>query len=403
MRIADISEFYSPYGGVRAHLTFKGRALSRLGHHHLTVAPGLADSNLPLDPAADPAGLAQVALVAGPSLPYDANYQLLYRIDKVRRALHGFRPDVVCVNSLYLANLAVRSLPAELAPLRVINWHADFIDTYLRGMVERVLPMPVASTLTESIWKMVVHSLNRYAATFVASRCQLDKLRAHGTKNVVHVPFGVDREIFRPAARSAELRRVLLEGHDDAKLLVAVGRLSSEKGWPTVLQAVARLSATRPVQLRVWGRGPELEHLRKYAPASVVRFMGFEADRRRLAEAIASSDAFVHGCAHETYGFGVAEAVACGVPIVAPSAGAAQEHLDASHSELYEPDDSAACAAALERVLGASYDRYREYAKAFAEQVPDCNAQVAKTVDHYEQLRRAGCGSALEALQVSAT
>ena len=53
-----------------------------------------------------------------------------------------------------------------------------------------------------------------------------------------------------------------------------------------------------------------------------VRFTGFEKRREALASALASADVLVHGCPFETFGLGVAEAVACGLPVVAPDEGA---------------------------------------------------------------------------------
>ena len=75
--------------------------------------------------------------------------------------------------------------------------------------------------------------------------------------------------------------------------------------------------------LVLYGDGPERARLEARAPHGV-RFAGFEQDRDRLAAALASADVLVHGCPYETFGLGVAEAVACGLPVVVPDAGGAR-------------------------------------------------------------------------------
>jgi alpha-1,6-mannosyltransferase len=82
-----------------------------------------------------------------------------------------------------------------------------------------------------------------------------------------------------------------------------------------------------------------------------VHFAGFDTERARLATALASADVLVHAAPYETFGLGIAEAVACGLPIVVPDAGAAAEHAEFACSEVYRSLDPGACAAAIERML----------------------------------------------------
>src|SRR6266567_997518 len=111
MRIMDITEFYSERGGVRGHLDLKGQILRQVGHHHLIVAAGPTDAveHLPAGAhhlraaAGRTLGTARAFRVAGPTLPYDSNYHLLWRIDKVRRIVLREKPDVLEINSPYLA------------------------------------------------------------------------------------------------------------------------------------------------------------------------------------------------------------------------------------------------------------------------------------------------------------
>src|SRR5205823_6380227 len=136
-----------------------------------------------------------------------------------------------------------------------------------------------------------------------------------------------------------------------ATIFVAMGRLAVEKDWPVVLEGFARASLRRRLVLLVFGDGPERPKLESLvAPGVDVRFMGFERDGDRLATALASADAFVHGCPHETFGLSVAQAIASGLPIVVPDRGGAAELAHPSFAELFRAGDAQACAAAVERL-----------------------------------------------------
>jgi len=390
MRIADITEFYAPTGGVRNHLTTKGRVLREHGHEHLVVAPGRRHSSEPLDGhVTQGAGSAHVVQVKGPTLPYDSNYQLLWRFDRVHRALSDFNPEVLSLNSLYMATLALKTMPRQLSPLLTIFWHADFIDTYLRPRIPRAVSKRVGDALVEPLWAAVRRVASLSAATLVASRNQEQKLREHGVERVRFVPFGIDRSVFRPDRASASVRAELLGDRSGARLLVGVGRLAGEKRWDNVIHAVQRLRGKEQVRLVIFGEGPELERLRALADPAVVSLFGPERDRNRLAAVMASADLFVHGGAYETYGFSVAEAMASGLPVVVPASGAVLDLIEPSSSETFAPASVEGCAAALERVLGSEFERYRSCAHSAAERVPDSRKQILELVRIYEELKGA--------------
>ena len=62
-------------------------------------------------------------------------------------------------------------------------------------------------------------------------------------------------------------------------------------------------------------------------------------------------DALLHASSSETYGLAVAEALAAGLPLVAPAGGAVLDLLSPDWSESYTPHDPAAAAAAIGRLL----------------------------------------------------
>jgi alpha-1,6-mannosyltransferase len=117
-----------------------------------------------------------------------------------------------------------------------------------------------------------------------------------------------------------------------------------------------------------------------------VTFAGFLQDRDALATALASADALVHGCPYETFGLSLAEAMACGLPVVVPHEGGAAEMVDDAAGETYASLDADDCARALLRVLARDRAALREGAIAAAASVPDVVDQFARTFDAYREL-----------------
>jgi alpha-1,6-mannosyltransferase len=404
VKIVDISEFYSERGGgVRSHLTTRGHVLCQLGHDHTVIAPGPCDEEKTVSCdararvngacAAGEGGRARVMRMAGPSLPYDPTYHLLARFDRIRSRVRAEHPDVLEAHSPYLGALGVLACGRHAARIRTAFWHSDHVGAYVRPALAQRLGERAADALAAPLWRGVRALLAPFDATFVAGVSQEARLRSAGVKNVVRVAFGVDARVFAPEARSEERRRELLAG-ERGPLFVGVGRFAVEKRWDVVLAAFARVRAqgNGGAVLVLFGDGPDRERLAAQAPAGV-RFAGFETDRVRLASALASADMLLHGCPYETFGLGVAEAVACGLPVVAPDAGGAAESVDLSCGETYRSLDNDACAQAVLRLLARDPVDLRRRALLARERVPTQEQHFDRVLAAYADLMQRPRGS----------
>lgn len=383
MKVVDLTEFYSERGGgVRSHLALKGHVLCQRGVRHRVIAPGPRNERSLGGLAGgryEDADAPWVYRIKGPALPYDPTYHLFARVDKIRALALALEPDVLEINSPYFAAAAALAIARSDVPVRTFFWHADFIDTYLRAPVESRVGTRVADITLGPLWAYVRAIAARCDATIVASRYQLGKLQEHRVQRVVHVPFGVEKGVFSPAARSEARRSELLgDVSEGAALLVAVGRFAVEKRWDVVLDAFFRFRQEHDAVLALFGDGPERAAMEaRCRGRSDVRFFGFERDRSRLASAFASADALVHGCPYETFGLGVAEAIACGLPAVVPDQGGAAESASPESAELYPSLDANACAQAIARLLGRDRETLRRAALASAACIP-------RVEDHFD-------------------
>jgi alpha-1,6-mannosyltransferase len=353
-----------------------------------------------------------VIRVGGPASPYDPTYHLLLRFDKIAEIVARERPDVLEVHSPYLAALGAMRAKPDSYGIRTFQWHSDFIDTYagvLEARLSRDVPMLGAalwsraigpgSPATRPLWGLVRSIARRCDATLVAAEWQVAKLVSHGVPRVVRVPFGIERDVFRPDARSYEARRELLAlashdtRRDDAVVLVGVGRFAIEKRWDVVIDAFLRLRARAPERdmiLVLIGDGPERGRMTERAAGSPDIVMpGFVKGREALARMLASADALVHGCPFETFGLSIAEAMSCGLPTVVPDEGGASEMHVPAAGERYRALDVEACTNAIERLLvrlATDADAVRAAAIGATARLPNVVEQFEGQIALYTEL-----------------
>jgi glycosyltransferase involved in cell wall biosynthesis len=140
----------------------------------------------------------------------------------------------------------------------------------------------------------------------------------------------------------------------DPPFLVAVGRLSPEKGFDVLIKAHSLLLAHRRIGLLILGEGterPRLETLvKKLGSDDFVDLPGFVESPLAY---ISHATALVMPSRNEGFGNALVEAMACGVPVVATDcSGGPTEILDGGRfGPLAAPDDPAALARAIEQVL----------------------------------------------------
>ncbi len=110
------------------------------------------------------------------------------------------------------------------------------------------------------------------------------------------------------------------------KRIITVSRLAPEKNLKFAFKVMSLVQKEIKVEYIVVGDGPERENLKNYAKkvGLDVKFLG-NIKREKLPELYKSSSLFFLPSKTETFGLVFAEAMACGLPIVALNAGAAPE------------------------------------------------------------------------------
>lgn len=211
----------------------------------------------------------------------------------------------------------------------------------LRGLGMRVL-VPLAARTS-----------HRVIADSQSTRDDLvERLRVPAAKIDV-VPLGLGQPAAAEPTPAAELRERLALG--ERPLVLSLSARRRHKNLRGLLDAIALIPAERrPVLVLPGYPTPHEQQLRAHADAlgiaGDVRFVGWTsgADVEGL---FALARAFVFPSFYEGFGLPVLEAMARGVP-VACSDRASLPEVAGDAALLFDPDDVAAIAAALERLLG---------------------------------------------------
>jgi glycosyltransferase involved in cell wall biosynthesis len=168
------------------------------------------------------------------------------------------------------------------------------------------------------------------------------------------VPNGVDTDLYRPLPREASLVRSLaLEGR---AVIGFSGELRQKKGLVPLLRALALLADARPITLlALGGVRPDdagtLELLRRQNPRLGLVLLPHR-DPHELPRFYALMDVFVHPSLHDGLPNALLEAMACGRPVVASTAGGIPDVVrDLVDGCLVPPGDPPALAAALAALL----------------------------------------------------
>ncbi|MFM8497619.1 MAG: glycosyltransferase family 4 protein [Planctomycetia bacterium] len=270
-------------------------------------------------------------------------------VEKLARWLaDDVRPDVVHLSNALLVGLARRIKEATGAKIVCSLSGEDIFVEQLPephyGEVRRLL-----RERSRDVDRFV--ALNQFFAGFMA------EYLAVSADTIAVVPHGVDLEGFPSEPPDLAVRRAARQGR---AVIGSLARLCPEKGLDQVIRAVAMLAASYDVELMAAGatsaaEAPYLAECRRLAAdlgvADRFTWLG-QVDRAGKLRLLDSCDVFAMPTAHpEAKGLPVIEAMAAGVPVVAPQHGTFPELLGGVAGLMHVPNDPADLARTLSAVL----------------------------------------------------
>jgi glycogen(starch) synthase len=347
MRICMLTWEFPPLvvGGISPHVDGLSRALVRAGHEVVVLT--LHHADVPDDYQAGGVRVLR-ARADLPWLPDDnfiarmasANHMLV----QLTTRLDGWVPDVVHAHDWLVAWAG--------DTLRVL-WQRPLVATVHateRGRNHGYVPPGQPAGINAVEWWLTYQSTRVIAC----SRFMVNEVRAAfdvPETKVAEVPNGVDAGGWTP---TTDLPR----GEGGDPLVVSWGRVQYEKGFQTLVEAMARLRHEVPgVRAVIAGRGshlPELQHqAQRMGVADVVHFAGFVPDDE-LRFLLQRASCAVIPSLYEPFGIVALEALAAGAPLVAAASGGLSEVLGGANAGaglLFEPGNPGSLAHQLLRML----------------------------------------------------
>ena len=239
----------------------------------------------------------------------------------LRRVLRSIRPDVIHAHSaraLFPIALAMPGVPV------VLTHHNSRLS------------FPPAA----------FHLFNRIVDGYVAISDQCEALlRGHARKPI--------RMILNAASARFQARQPRAAAARDPMIL-AVGTVSEQKDYPTLLRAARPLTEAMAAQGRtaricIAGAGPEFDRLRAEAEGVPVELLGARSDVDALMR---QADLFVNCSLWEGFPIAMIEAAMSGLPMVATAvAGNREMVMSGVNGQLVPPSDPDALARAIVETL----------------------------------------------------
>lgn len=241
----------------------------------------------------------------------------------------------------------ITTLPVRMALPGVVTVH---------DLTTLLLPETHRAKARLSVLPFLRPSLERARVVIAISRATAADVRRQFPQcadKIRVIYHGIDPEFAPAAPERIAATRARLDA--PGGYLLCAGTLEPRKGIDTLLDAWELLARenTMPVPLVLvgpygWGSSHLVRRLEELRPRGV-RYLG-RVERGELVELFQAARVFVYPSSYEGFGFPAAEALACGVPVVATSASSLPEVVGDA-GLLVEPADAAALATALRSLL----------------------------------------------------
>jgi len=328
-----ITNFYhETSGGIRAFYQALVRYCNEIGREIRLVVPGEENRSETMGPCG------RIFYVRAPrSMFFDRRYRLIYPFSPAAREtfriLRAEQPDVLEISDKYtlpyLSGMLRKGFVKGIKRPREIATSHERMDDNVAAQLTRC---GIGGVFARFYMRRIYfaqfdhHIANsRYTAAELVTASQ-----GHTTPRGIWVcPMGLDVAQFRfrePLPRPG--RRLLY-----------AGRLAPEKNVALLIDVLERL---RPeYSLIVAGEGPLKEWFQSEGQRRCperIHMPGYLPDRKAYTRMFHEVDAFLHPNPREPFGITPLEAMASGVPVVAPNAGGVLDYANRDNCWLCDPN-----------------------------------------------------------------
>jgi alpha-1,6-mannosyltransferase len=355
MKTIHLTNFYHPTsGGISTFYRAMLNGADRAGHEMRLIVPAGSTFTEHFSQR----GL--IHFVKAPSSPvFDRRYRLLLPTSymppfagEVLRLIRAEKPDLIEICDKYtlcwLAGLIRRGWIAGSGRPVLVGLSCERMDDNVGAFVTRG---SIGTRFSRwYIGNIYLPLFDYHLANSVYTASELQESMRPGHRRPVSVmPMGAEIEQFSTTLSSpvARQRLIAMVGGDvKTRLLLYAGRVSAEKNIPLLIATMESLAqkTSDDFRLLVIGSGPMIEWLRAEADRRVpgrIHLAGHVSDRRELVEYYANCDLFIHANPREPFGIAPLEAMAAGIPLLAPRAGGVLSYASDDNAWLCHPNGEA--------------------------------------------------------------
>jgi glycosyltransferase involved in cell wall biosynthesis len=305
--------------------------------------------------------------------------RLRHSLPKLIRYLRREQPDILLSSispnnaAVLLAKLATR-IPTQF----LITQHNTLSRETNNGGIYRILPFA---------FRVLLRFADDVAAVSNGVAADLARSTGFDAAKISVIPNGVVTDDFAARAGAACPHPWLPP--TGGPVLLAVGRLTSQKDFATLIRAFAELRRHRPAKLIILGEGPDRADLTELAcslgVADSVDMPGYVANPLAY---ISNASVLVLSSAYEGFGLVLAEALACGTPVVSTNCdhGPAEILEDGRYGALVPVGDWSSMAAAIGDTLDRPPERSTLQGRGSAYSIATC---AARYIELFETMLRA--------------
>ena len=393
MRVMMLSWDFPPRttGGTGAHVAGLSESLSRAGHEVVVITIAAKPAEFE---AKQPDSTRVIrTLVDLPWLPpsdkiartASANHAATKVGSRLTGDLTGWTPDIVHGHDWRLG-WAADSLASQYDVPFVLTMHGT----------ERVrhggqLPAGAPTDISSIEWWLAFQADRIVAPTrFIVE--QLVTGFELSADHVVHIPNGIDPDLWRPAPTDPKNAG---QASDEAPLVLAWGQVKYEKGFQVLARAIYELRSRVPeVHSVIAGRGrylPELQtQIDVEGVSDIIDLPGFLRDSE-LRNLVHRASCVVVPSLYEPFGIVALEALAAGAPLIVADTGGLAELIAGTNAGItFEPGNPDDLANAIERILNDDElaQLLRSNARDLVEQKYAWDAIATATASVYTDVER---------------
>ncbi|MCZ8519325.1 MULTISPECIES: glycosyltransferase [Paenibacillus] len=342
-------------------------------------------------------------LLPGPS-PYVAKYEAAgATVLFGKLAVFGKPTDL----GYYLRNTAklwvtIRTVMRVIREHKIDIVHSHKMELMGGNIAAKLMRIPAVQTVHELPRKplfayQMVGYLNHYFNDKVIVLCERSKVMFNWGSTVSHkllkIYNGIDFKKELLPLGPGDIR-MELGIPADAKIVIAVARLSPMKGMEYFIQAADLLRKQgRDCHFLIVGdvafdyekeyKQKLIDMAERFGLNGTLHFLGL---RRDVPELLRQSDLFVLPSVYDIFPTVILEAMRAGLPVVATDVGGVPEMVRDTTGLLVPAENHEALAGGIASVLDADYRAMGENARLLVETEFSREAYVQKTTDIYEEL-----------------